>query len=153
MIFSYMWRAIQRQNFLFSQTQCQNSPLSHTVSLNHAVLKVEMCYPKTAARITLFSDKTKNLPVSIHHNAYLSKHSLFLFSSLLPSDILFLLSFFYVFLSLLPSFLISLFLFLPLSFTFSYSRCKKKEQSNGNILKSEIQEKFGDPNISRKFSS
>lgn len=100
MTFSYMWRAIQRQNFLFSQTPCQNYPLSHIVSLNHVVLKVEMCYPKAAARVTLFSARTKNLPVSTHHTVYLSKTLFFSFFSLLPSDIPFLLSFYAFFFSL-----------------------------------------------------
>lgn len=78
------------KNFLFSQNQSQNYPLSHTASLNHVILQVEMCYPPAAARITLFSARTKNLPVSIHHNVYLSKTlSLFLFPSLIPSDITF----------------------------------------------------------------
>ena len=115
----------QKQNFLlylrsntkaklpFLTNSMPNYPLSHTVSSNPAILKVEMCYLKAAARTTLILNSYQKLPATVWQNAHTSpRHSFFSF--FFPFHFLLTSPHFSFFPSFLSSLLFSLLFFSPL---------------------------------------
>lgn len=56
-----------------------NYPLGHTVSSNPAILKVEMCYLKAAARTTVFLNSQQKPTATVWQNAHTSHRDILSF--------------------------------------------------------------------------